>query len=124
MVFNYDVTYGENRVGTVQLEREGLYLRLRCSCRVQDNEIHRLYADGERIGLLIPDRGELVLETRVAAKRLKPGCRFFLDECGREFVPIRTGEAFAHLDKVRGARLAFQDGEPGIFLNEASGNGS
>ena len=116
MVFNYDVTYGENRVGTVQLEREGLYLRLRCSCRVQDNEIHRLYADGERIGVLIPDRGVLVLETRVAAKRIRPGCSFSLDETRDNFIPIHPGEAFGHLGKLRMAKLAFREGEPGVFL--------
>ena len=116
MVFNYDVTYGENTVGTVQLEREGLYLRLRCRCRVQDNAIHRLYADGEKIGVLIPEKGDLVLETKVAAKRLKKESTFSLEEKGRNFIPIHPGEAFGHLGKLRLAKLAFREGEPGIFL--------
>ena len=116
MVFNYDVTYGENTVGTVQLEREGLYLRLRCRCRVQDNAIHRLYADGEKIGVLIPENGDLVLETKVAAKRLKKESTFSLEEKGRNFIPIHPGEAFGHLGKLRLAKLAFREGEPGIFL--------
>ena len=116
MVFNYDVTYGENTVGTVQLEREGLYLRLRCRCRVQDNEIHRLYADGEKIGVLLPENGELVLETKVAAKRLKEGSAFSLDDIRRTFIPIHPGEVFGHLGKLRLAKLAVREGEPGIFL--------
>ena len=116
MVFNYDVTYGENTVGTVQLEREGLYLRLRCRCRVQDNAIHRLYADGEKLGVLLPENGELVLDTKVAAKRLKEGCTFSLEEKERSFIPIHPGEVFGHLGKLRLAKLAFREGEPGIFL--------
>ena len=113
---NYEVTYAGQAVGTVELSREGLYYRIICRCRVSDSEIHRLYADGEKIGVLIPDGGELVLNTKVAAKRLKEGCTFSLDENSKQFIPIRPGEAFAHLDKVRLGRLAFRDGEPGMFL--------
>ena len=116
MAFNYDVTNGENTVGTVQLEREGLYLRLRCRCRVPDNAIHRLYADGEKIGVLIPENGDLVLETKVAAKRLKKESTFSLEEKVRNFIPIHPGEVFGHLGKLRLAKLAFREGEPGIFL--------
>ena len=112
----FEVTLGGQTVGTVELNREGLYYRIICRCRVHDSEIHRLYADGEKIGVLIPDRGELVLETKVAAKRLKGGCAFSLDENRKTFIPIRPGKEFAHLDKVRQVRLAFRDEEPGIFL--------
>ena len=112
----YDVTSEGQTVGKVELEREGLYLRLRCRCRVQDNEIHRLYADGEKIGVLIPENGDLVLETKVAAKRLKEGSAFSLDDVRKIFIPIHPGEAFGHLGKLRLAKLAFREGEPGIFL--------
>ena len=112
----YDVTSEGQTVGKVELEREGLYLRLRCRCRVQDNAIHRLYADGEKIGVLIPENGDLVLETKVAAKRLKKESTFSLEEKGRNFIPIHPGEAFGHLGKLRLAKLAFREGEPGIFL--------
>ena len=112
----YDVTSEGQTVGKVELERDGLYLRLRCRCRVQDNEIHRLYADGEKIGVLIPENGDLVLETKVAAKRLKEGSAFSLDDIRRTFIPIHPGEAFGHLGKLRLAKLAFREGEPGIFL--------
>ena len=117
MVFNYNVTYADTTVGRVELEREGLYVRIRCRCRVQDNEMHRLYAGGEKIGVLIPENGDLVLETRVAAKRLKEGCTFSLEEKARNFIPIHPGEAFGYLGKLRLSKLAFREGEPGIFLD-------
>jgi hypothetical protein len=81
---------------------------------VADTEIHRLYAEGEKIGVLIPERGELILRTKVAAKRLKEGCIFSLDGKTENFIPIRPGEAFGHLDKLRSGRLAFRDGQPGL----------
>ena len=108
------MTYRERAVGTVELRREGLYWRILCRCRMVDGEIHRLYADGKKIGVLAPDRGELILETKVVAKRLRPGCAFSLDEDRREFIPIHPGEAFACLDKVRQSKLAFREGEPGM----------
>lgn len=114
---NFDVTYAGQTVGRVELEREGLYVRLWCRCRVQDNEIHRLYAGGERIGVLIPENGELVLETKVAAKRLKEGCSFSLEDNGKRFIPIHPGEAFGYLGKLRLSKLSFREGEPGIFLD-------
>ena len=117
MVFNYDVIYADTTVGRVELEREGLYVRIRCRCRVQDNEMHRLYAGGEKIGVLIPENGDLVLDTKVAAKRLKEGCTFSLEEKVRNFIPIHPGEAFGYLGKLRLSKLAFREGEPGIFLD-------
>ena len=112
----YEVTLAGQTVGNVELKREGLYYRISCRCRMFDGEIHRLYTDGEKLGVLVSENGDLVLETKVAARRLKPGCMFSLDENRGEFIPIRPGESFGHLDKVHCGRLAFRDAEPGIFL--------
>ena len=112
----YEVMLDGQAVGTVELRREGLYYHLSCFCRMVDNQVHRLYVDGEKIGVLLPTNGELTLETRVAAKRLKPGCVFSLEERKGIFIPIRPGEAFAYLDKLRLGKLAFREGEPGLFL--------
>ena len=113
----FDVTQGGQVAGTVEVKREGLYCRILCRCRGDDGKIHRLYAENEKIGVLVPDRGGLILETKVAAKRLKEGCAFTLDEKQPNFIPIRPGEAFAHLEKVRSAKLAFRHGEPGMILD-------
>jgi hypothetical protein len=113
----YDVTSEGQTVGKVELEREGLYWHLRCRCVVYDNVIHRLYADGEKIGVLIRDGGELVLDTKVAAKRLKKESTFSLEEKVRYFIPIHPGEAYGYLGKLRLSKLAFREGEPGIFLD-------
>jgi hypothetical protein len=114
----FEVTHGGQPVGTVELKREGLYCHIFCRCRVADAEIHRLYAEGEKIGVLIPDRGELVLETKVAAKRLKEGCAFSLDGKPENFILICPGEAFGHLDKLRSSKLVFRDGKPGMILGK------
>ncbi len=113
----YQVAYRGQTVGTAQVRREGLYCRILCRCRVRDDEIHRLYADGEKIGVLMPDRGGLILETRIPAKRLKEYPVFSLDGDGGTFIPIWSGERFSQLHMLRQGRLAFRDGEPGMVLN-------
>ena len=112
----YDVIYEGRAIGTVELHKEGLYYRIHCVCQVPDGEIHRLYADDEKLGVLIPERDELVLDTRVAAKRLKADCLFSLNENRVEFIPIRRGEAFPKLEKLREGTLGFREGEPGLLL--------
>lgn len=113
----FDVTQSGQVVGRVEVCREGLYCRISCCCRRNDDEIHRLFAGGEKLGVLIPEGNELVLKTRVAAKRLKEGCGFSLDEKKGDFIPIRSGEPFYHLHEVRQGRLAFREENPGMYLN-------
>jgi len=113
---NFPVTYQGQTVGTVTVSREGLYCRISCRCRMPEGKIHRLYAGAERLGVLMPEGGTLVLQTRVAAKRLKPNCPFSLEKNGEMFIPIRPGEAFAHLGRLRQARFACREGEPGLYL--------
>ena len=112
----FNVTYQGLTVGTAHISAEGLYYRIICRCGILDGGIHRLYAGNENLGVLIPDRGELVLNTKVAAKRLVEGCVFSLDGQAESFIPICSGEAFAHLDKLRTAKLAFRNGEMGLRL--------
>lgn len=112
----FDVTMDGQTVGCVEVKREGLYCRLSCRCRMVGQEIQRLYAGEEKIGVLIPDNGTLVLNAKVSAKRLKPGCAFTLGESRGNFYPIRPGEAFSHLDKLRSGRLGLSDGIYGLSI--------
>ena len=112
----YTLTMDEQAVGTVELKKEGLYYRISCRCIMMDDRIHRLHADGEGLGVLIPENGELVLHTKIASKRLKAGCAFSLDGAAESFFPIRPGESFDHLSRLRRGHLGFREGEPGLIL--------
>ena len=113
----FEVTDAGQVVGTVDLTREGLYCRMVCRCRVRDGKIHRLYAGEEKIGVLVPEGASLFLETRVAAKRLKEGCRFCLDPEQETVVSIQPEEAFPFLDKVRYGKLVLREGKPALAYN-------
>ena len=111
---NYEVKRNGKTVGSLELRREGLYCRLSCRCSLADMEIHRLYAGEEKLGVLVPERGALVLETKVAAKRIRPGCTFTLDAAETGFFPIRAGEPFGQLDRIREGKLVVRDGQMGL----------
>lgn len=112
----FEVTLDGQTVGTVAVKQEGLYCRVSCRCHVPEGEIHRLYAGGEKIGVLVPEGDMLALETKVAAKRLISGCAFTLDGNREKFIPICPGETFPRLDRLRGGRLVFRDGRPGLMV--------
>lgn len=112
----FDVTHDGQSVGSVEVKQEGLYCHIICRCRMVGQEIQRLYAGGEKIGVLIPENGALVLNAKVVAKRLKSGCAFTLGECRGNFFPIRPMETFEYLDKLRSGRLGFRDGIYGLIL--------
>ena len=106
------VTRDAQQVGTVSITAMGLYCRISCRCRVGGQGIHRLYAGQEKLGVLVPEGNALVLETTVAAKRLKEGCCFTLDGPGEVFTPICSDRPFPGLRYVREGRLVFRDGKP------------
>lgn len=113
-----DVTLNGKPVGTVECIREGLYCRILCRCTLPGQEIRRLYAGNGKIGVLMPQNGQWILETRIPANRIKEGSAFTLDEPGEIFYPIRPGEEFAHLDKVRNGKLAFRGDQWGVVVDE------
>lgn len=112
----FDVTHDGQSVGSVEVKREGLYCRVTCRCRMVGQGVQRLYAGEEKLGVLIPENGALVLDAKVAAKRIKSGCAFTLGECRENFFPIRPGENFPYLDKLRYGHLGFRDGIHGLII--------
>lgn len=110
----FDVTLHGQKIGTVEVKQEGLYCRLSCRCRIVEGEIHRLWAGGEKIGVLIPEKGMLALDTKVTAKRLQNNCRFTLGEYRGNFYPICPGAPFVYLHKLRSGRLEVRDGIYGL----------
>ena len=113
-----DVTLNGKPVGTVECIREGLYCRILCRCTLPGQKIQRLYAGNEKIGVLMPQNGQWILETRIPAKRIKEGSAFTLDEPGEKFYPIRPGEEFAHLDKLRKGKLDIREGQMGLVVDK------
>lgn len=79
---NYDVIRDGKVIGVAVLQRQGLYFRIRCRCRLEGSAVQRLtlcVGDWETdLGVLVPMAGEFGLDTRIVAKRLPSGEPEFL----------------------------------------------
>lgn len=122
---NYPVHMGGKPVGTVNVEKQGLYYHILCSCEIPDDTVCRLMLKSkektEKIGILIPAGKAFLLEKRIPVKNLSTDTpEFFvstqLDVENRMFVPICAEEPFAYLSRLQEAFLGYQDGCVGIWL--------
>lgn len=127
---SYDVVFGGQAVGKVQVKREGLYYRFLCRCSLTGDVVCRLvavYGDRqESLGILVPRDGGFTLETRLAAKNLGQGIPEFRVVPNRtvlrgRFVPICPEEPFAYLARLKDAYLARQNGQVGAVIQEKAG---
>lgn len=117
----FSVTLDGRKAGEAELRRQGLYTYISCRCIAPEGKIWRLFAGKERLGVLIPQAGELLLETKVASKRLQGDCQLYLQDCPEpreqeRFIPIRENEAFPAPELVSKGVLGYRDGVPGLLL--------
>lgn len=129
MTGKWNVEWNGRKVGTCTVEQQGLYRRFVCRCGKTAQGICRLVMKcGDYtldLGILVPVDGGFGLEKRIPVKNLPAGEPEFMvapQDCGRlpEFIPVRIGEPFAYLDRLREARFALRNGEPGILLDSES----
>ena len=121
----YDIFLGEIPVGKVEVERQGLYYRFDCRCKLTDDGMYRLMVecDGhhENLGIPMPSGGEFRLTRKLAAKRLGKGYLSFRalpkhQEQGRRFVPVYPEEPFAYITRLQDAFLEVRNGQVGVMI--------
>ena len=121
----YEVCYGNETVGKVQLRKEGLYYRVICRCMVPGKEIYRLFVQQgsrrESLGVLVPEDDGLVLNKRIPVKRFSDGTFAFVvstgaGSCTGEFVPICPEEPFLYIHRLKTAFLESENGRIGIRI--------
>lgn len=135
MTRTHAVLWNGKQTGTVCLTKEGLYYRVQCSCKTVDKQIYRLAAlcgdDPVRLGVLIPEGDEMMLQTKIPVKKLKGEDPQFQLECissGKKqednrksqgkFIPIYPDEPYSYLSKLKSSYLEIRKGEPGIVITE------
>jgi hypothetical protein len=120
----YDILLGGAMIGQAQVDKEGLFLRFRCRCRLSGEVIYQLtVSDGchtEKLGIPVPESGWFVLDTRLPAKRLE-NAPLFIRAVPRHgelsgFIPVKPEEPFMYLSRIKDAYLAVRDGQAGILL--------
>lgn len=121
----WNIYLDEKVVGTCRIWREGLYSHISCRCAKAAEGICRLVMEcgdvAMDLGILVPVEGGFGLERKFPAKKLPEGQpRFFVTGPGRQkdeaFLPVREGEVFLQLSRLRDARFARRGGEVGVIL--------
>lgn len=121
MVGNYDVYLGDRTVGTVDVEKQGLYYRFSCRCDCGGKEMHRLLlrSGGKEtdLGLCVPVAGGFGTEKRLPVKQCGTGTpEFFLRPRGGKFIPISPEEPFRYIHRLESAFLERRGEVLGIVI--------
>lgn len=122
---NYEVRFGNRSCGKVQVQRQGLYYRFLCRCRISGEVLCRLRVTcgdkQEELGILSPVEGGFGLEKKIPVKRLGNGLPVFQlyvkqEQAEGRFVPITPEEPFAYISRLKDAYLVHRNGQAGILI--------
>ena len=128
MVGEYAVFLGNDPVGTVSVNKKGLYYQIECQCKLSGSVICKLTANWEDkavdIGILAPEGDGFVIRSNLPIKRAGEGTVSFHikpkhQKLPESFVPIRADEPFAYLSMLEKAYLCKIEGNIGIVIPEA-----
>ena len=128
MCKEYEVFFGSERVGAASVNREGLYYRISCRCRLSGYVPCRIIVSGEKeadLGLCVPLDDMFGVETRIPIKKIGEGELHFRvlpkrPELKGEFIPISPEEPFHYIARLKDAHLARKDGQAGLILKDRS----
>ena len=121
----YNVRYGHDTVGKVQVIRQGLYYRFICTCQLEGDVVCRLGVrcgdKNESLGVVVPVEQGFGLDRKIPVKNLGEGkMDFYLvpkhDKLCGEFIPIYPEEPFSYIERLKDTFLSYQNGKPGVIL--------
>ena len=127
MVGTYEIRRGNETVGTAKVEKQGLYYRICCRCRVSGEGMRRIVVTcgktREDLGICVPVDGNFGLDRKIPCKRFGEGVPAFsmmpkYPEAAGKFVPVYPDEPFAYMTRLKDAYLQVRDGQPGIVITD------
>lgn len=125
MVGSYEVTMGNSPVGTVTVEKQGLYYHFSCRCDLSGEVMCRLWLrrGGQEtdLGLCVPMEGSFGTEKRLPAKHCGGGApEFILRPKGADtkgnFIPLSPEEPFRYIHRLEHAFLERRGERLGIVI--------
>lgn len=121
----YDIFLERQAVGYAQLEKQGLYYRIQCSCNLPAPGPYRIEAaSADRsidLGICVRQDSEFTLVKRVPIKQLAEeplSFRVITGESKQEgdFYPVKEDAPFDQLGFLMNARLCNRDGQTGVII--------
>ena len=81
MAETYDITFEAAPIGTARMEKQGLYYRFVCRCRLPEEGLYRIHVifgdKREDLGICVPVDGAFGMDKMISAKRLGEGAPAF-----------------------------------------------
>ena len=127
MIGSYEIRMGNNVVGRATVEKQGLYYRFFCRCKITGEGMRRIVVScgeiREDLGICIPMGDGFGLEKKVPCKRFgaqTPDFQLLPKYPGMrgKFVPVYPDEPFAYMSRLKEAFLDVRDGQQGIVITE------
>lgn len=128
MIEEYDIYMGKQVVGNAAVEKQGLYYRFDCRCRLSGAVLCRIVAQRgghhENLGIPVPRGKDFCLSTRLPMKRFPEGVFSFRvlpkHPSGKGvFVEVYPDEPFAYLSRLKHAFLDVQRGQVGVVIPDS-----
>lgn len=120
----HQIVWNDERVGYARIEKEGMCLKIHCSCTPPYKGMFRVRVSDDSnsrdLGICVPEGEYFTLSARVPLKYLqgdKLTFRLISAEKKAEILPVENGEPFSGLDRLENARLQFVDGQGQIVID-------
>lgn len=119
-----DVLFDGEKVGTIEVNKKGLYYHFICKCRFAEQGKYRIVVScGNKsvsLGLCVPKGKEFGFETSVPIKRFADGNMVFHAVTDEEirFYAITQESAFDHITELRKAKYAVREGKAGVVITD------
>lgn len=124
---NYDIYFGQDVIGKVNIEREGLYYHFRCCCQLPSSSIYYvILKNGNKefnLGVCVPDGNRFRAHKRIAIKYFDDeDFKFNLtpkQEVQKILVEVDSEKPFEHLQDLEKAQLDLSNGITQILIEES-----
>lgn len=122
----YPLYWGERRVGTVTLTRQGLYYALFCRCEATGEMLELRQGSGEVLGLLAPAHGALELRRKIPIKHFSHSTAFCVQPrmADVQAVEVDAHKPFSYLRQLPSAYLLTQQGQVKIGFKKPPKTGN
>ena len=125
-MFEYPIWHHNNKVGRVVAEKQGMFIVLRCMCRVKDNNQYRILitdnSEKKDLGICYPVENGCGLTARIRCDRLNlENILFQLEDVELQNevrIEILNAKPFLMLDKLDSATFYRSENKAYIIINQ------
>lgn len=112
MIETYPVILDNKRIGTMEVEQQGLYACFTCQCSLPDDGIYTINAIcGDQLlplGVCIPENEKYKLTKKVPLKSIPKGAMTYIavlkdSKQHTGFIPLSSSEPFAYIQELENA---------------------